>query len=141
MKVETFMSNKVISVEMDDSVKVVKEIFDNTHFHHLLVTEDGKLQGIISDRDLLKVISPNLGTSAETPKDVVALNKKAHQIMTRHPVTITLGAEINIAADLLLEHKISCLPVVDTDNNAVGIVSWRDILRAVFSDTRLVGRM
>jgi len=141
MRVETFMSNKVISVEMDDSVKVVKEIFDNTHFHHLLVTEDGKLQGIISDRDLLKVISPNLGTSAETPKDVVALNKKAHQIMTRHPVTITLGAEINIAADLLLEHKISCLPVVDIDNNAVGIVSWRDILRAVFSDTRLVGRM
>lgn len=140
MKVDNFMSRMVVTVEMDDDVKVVKEIFDNTQFHHLLVVEDGKLQGIISDRDLLKIISPNLGTRAETPRDTAALNKKAHQIMSRHPITIMPAEDISIAIDRLLKHKISCLPVVDTNNKVVGIVSWRDILRIAYSDTKLIER-
>ena len=81
------MSKNVVTVELDDNLKVVKELFDKTNFHHLAVVHDGKLYGIISDRDLLKSISPNIGTMAATSKDMATLNKKVHQIMTRQPIT------------------------------------------------------
>ncbi len=43
MGVEKIMSKTAVTVEMDDSLRTVKEIFDNTRFHHLLVVESGKL--------------------------------------------------------------------------------------------------
>ena len=49
MNVEKIMSKRIVTVERDDSLKVVKEIFDNARFHHLLVVESGKLFGVISD--------------------------------------------------------------------------------------------
>ena len=44
--------------------------------------------GVISDRDLLKALSPYIGTATETSRDVATLNKRAHQIMSRKPITI-----------------------------------------------------
>ena len=134
MQVDHIMTNVVVSVEMDDSLRVVKDIFDNTNFHHLLVVDNNELTGVISDRDLLKALSPNVGTLSETSRDAATLNKRSHQIMTRKPVTIKLGASIQEAISLFNKHTISCLPVVNTEVQAVGIVSWRDIFRT-FQDT------
>ena len=91
MTIEEIMSTPVVTVEMDDSLRAVKEIFDNSQFHHVLVVESGKLFGVVSDRDLLKAISPNIGTAAELNRDLATLKKKVHQIVTRNPVT--LGSE------------------------------------------------
>lgn len=52
MKINSLMSSNIVTVEMDDTLKIVKEIFDHTQFHHLLVVDANKLCGIISDRDL-----------------------------------------------------------------------------------------
>lgn len=131
MNVEKIMSKRIVTVEMDDSLKTVKEIFDNVHFHHLLVVESGKLFGVISDRDLLKALSPNIGTIIETAKDTITLNKRVHQIMTSKPVTLTPNAGVYDAIEIFNNHKISCIPVVDDKNKPVGIISWRDILKAV----------
>ena len=131
MGIEKVMTKKIVTVEMDDSLATIKEIFDNTGFHHLLVIESGKLCGVVSDRDLLKSLSPNIGTVAETNKDLASLNKRVHQIMTRKPVVITANAGIYEAVDLFNQHAISCIPVVDDENQPIGIVSWRDILRLI----------
>lgn len=133
MSVNNIMTTSVVTVEMDDPLSIVKEIFDNARFHHLLVVENGKLTGVISDRDLLKAISPHLGTAAETSRDAATLNKRAHQIMTRKPATLTPDASIQDAIKLFNSHNISCIPVVDNANTPVGIVSWRDILLAIES--------
>ena len=76
MNITELMKKVVITVEMDDSLHIVKELFDNTGFHHLLVVDSGKLLGVISDRDLLKSLNPKIGTAAETEKDLSALIKK-----------------------------------------------------------------
>ena len=133
MAVEKLMSKAVVTIDMDDSLSRVKEIFDSTRFHHLLVVESGKLFGVISDRDLLKAISPNVGTAAETASDTATLNKKVHQVMTRKPVTIMPDAGIYDAIKIFNKHNISCIPVVDDERKAVGIISWRDILKAIES--------
>ncbi len=133
MAIEKLMSKAVVTIDMDDSLRKVKKIFDSTRFHHLLVVEGGKLFGVISDRDLLKAISPNVGTAAETASDAATLNKKVHQIMTRKLVTLEPGAGIYDAIKIFNKHNISCIPVVDGECKPVGIISWRDILKAIES--------
>jgi acetoin utilization protein AcuB len=131
MSVEKIMSKNLVTIGMDDSLKAVKVIFDNEGIHHLLVVESDKLRGVISDRDLLKALSPNIGTLAETNRDAITLNKKVHQIMTSKLVTLRPDAEISDAIEIFNNHNISCIPVVDDKNKPVGIISWRDILKAI----------
>ena len=131
MSVEKIMSKTVVTVEMDDSLRMVKEIFDNTRFHHLLVVNSGKLVGVISDRDLLKALSPKIGTPSETAGDVASLNKRVHQIMTRNLIVLRQDAGISDAIEIFNNQNISCVPVVDDGCKPVGIISWRDILKAL----------
>ncbi len=131
MKVEKIMSKRLITVEMDDRLKVVKVIFDNANIHHLLVVEADKLFGVISDRDMLKALSPNIGTLSETRRDAVTLNKRVHQIMTSDPVTLAPDSDISDAVEIFNNYDISCIPVVDDKNKPVGIISWRDIIKAI----------
>ncbi len=133
MSVEKIMTKPLVTITLDDSLRKVKEIFDSTRFHHLLVVEGGKLFGVISDRDLLKAISPNIGTAAETAGDTATLNKKVHQVMTRKPVTLEPNVGIYDAIKIFNKHNISCIPVVDGERKPVGIISWRDILKAIES--------
>jgi len=131
MSVEEIMSTDLVSVGMDDSLKKVQELFQNNSFHHLLVVGAGKLLGVISDRDLLKEISPNLGTSSESAVDLAVLKKRVHQIMTRKPITLPKNAGVYHAIKIFNKHSISCIPIVDDDFKPVGIISWRDIFKSI----------
>jgi acetoin utilization protein AcuB len=132
MKLGEIMTTRVVTVEFDDSLATVKEIFDSLRFHHLLVIgSDKRLCGVISDRDLLRAISPYVGTPSETSRDSATLKKRAHQIMSRSPVTLRPDASVTDAIRLLLSHHISCIPIVDEKFGAAGIVSWRDVLRSL----------
>jgi acetoin utilization protein AcuB len=127
--VESIMTRKVFKVKMDDTIGTIREIFENVKFHHLLVMEGKKIIGIISDRDVLKAISPFLGTLSEHNYDLATLNRKAHQIMAHKPVTVYKDMSIKMAANILLNNNISCLPVVSPEGDIEGIVTWKDILR------------
>lgn len=129
MNVGEIMSAHVVTVEFDDRLSTVKEIFDNARFHHLLVVDGGVLFGVVSDRDLLKSISPNIGTNRYTPRDLETLNKPVHSVMTRKPITLRVTASVEEAIALLNTHAISCIPIVDADDHVLGIMTWRDILK------------
>lgn len=129
MSIENIMNTSLITIDMDDNLSTVQHLLNNARIHHLLVVENNQLLGIISDRDLLKAISPYLNTASEMPRDTATLNKKAHQIMTRNPITLQPHAGIHTAINFFNSHPISCIPIVDKDNRPVGIISWRDILK------------
>lgn len=129
MLIQEIMATPVVSVEMDDMLYAVKDIFEHLHFHHLPVVENNKLQGIISDRDLLSALSPTLGTLAETEKDLCTLKRRVHQVMSRNPIFLRPDDSIQQAIVLFNTHTFSCLPVVDVNENPVGMVSWRDVLK------------
>ncbi|MDR0934398.1 MAG: CBS domain-containing protein [Burkholderiaceae bacterium] len=131
MKIRDIMTRSVVTVSMDDKLSLIKEIFDNAKFRHLLVLDDGKLAGVVSDRDLLKAISPNLGTMVVTYRDLATLNKRVHQIMSRKLITLTADASISDAAALFNTHRISCIPIVDNEFRPIGIVSWRDLIKTM----------
>lgn len=131
MTVNNIMSHGVVTIEFEDDLYVVRARFEEYGFHHLLVTENSKLIGVISDRDLLRAISPYVDTPAETTHDAATMNKRAHQIMTRHPITIDADTEILDAIALFNQTGVSCLPVVDNQFKPIGIITWRDILKTV----------
>ncbi|MCP3722536.1 CBS domain-containing protein [Paraburkholderia sp. CNPSo 3272] len=140
MQVEKFMTSRVVTVGFDDTLATVREIFAQASFHHLLVVEEGKLQGVVSDRDLLRAISPFIDSVVESARDLGTLNKRVHQIMSRKPLTLRPESSLSDAVALFLSNKISCIPIVDAEFRPVGIVSWRDVLRyLVPTDEREAG--
>lgn len=130
MKLSSIITEEVVTVDMDTSLKTICRIFDERKFNHLLVVEEGELCGIISDRDLLKASSPFLNTPSEQNRDLSTLKKRAHQIMSRKLITITKEASAEDAVQLILREKVSCLPVISSDGQIEGIVTWKDLLAA-----------
>ncbi|RIK66664.1 MAG: CBS domain-containing protein [Planctomycetota bacterium] len=131
MIVDHIMSRNIVTIGMDDSLEYAQALFDEHGFHHLLVVQRGRLVGIISDRDLLRNLSPFINNLAERTQDAATLKRRIHQVMTRSLVTVTRETPIADAAWELLESGVSCLPVIDDRSVPIGIVSWRDLLRAV----------
>lgn len=130
MKVEEVMTTRLVTVTMDDRLPVIKEILSEAPFHHLLVIEDELLQGIISERDLLRVLSPYLGTEAESARDVETAQRRAHQVMTHSPITISPSLSIKEALALMISHDIGCLPVLEAEK-LVGVFTIHDGVRAL----------
>jgi len=131
MIIADIMSPATVRIGMDQTLETVRALFQEHRFHHLLVTERNKLVGVISDRDLLKHLSPFINKMAERPQDLATLQKRAHQVMTRELVTASPDEPIENAGRRMLEASVSCLPVVDDRQRPVGFVSWRDLLGAL----------
>ncbi|MEE4298310.1 MAG: CBS domain-containing protein [Pseudomonadales bacterium] len=87
--------------------------------------------GVVSDTDFLEATSPNIGRAAETTRDLATLNKRVHQIMTRHPETIRREATLAEAIRRFDESGVSFLPVLNDDETVAGVLSWRDVIRAL----------
>jgi acetoin utilization protein AcuB len=137
MMLREIMTARVVTVEADDALESIKQIFDSVKFHHLLVIDSAKkLIGVISDRDLLRALSPYVGTASENARDLATLKKRAHQIMSRQPVTLSPEASVRDAIEVFLGHRVSCIPIVDAQTRPAGIVSWRDVLRSLPAEPR-----
>lgn len=129
MTIDAVMSREVRAVTPDTALMEIQELLHQHGFRHLLVVEGRRLVGVISDRDVLRAVSPFLDTQTEEPRDVKTLTRPAREIMHPDPITVRPGVRIEEAGKLLLEHTISCLPVVNDDGEIIGVITSRDILR------------
>ena len=87
------------------------------------VTRKGKLVGIVSHRDVLLHSHPDAHNKPQVPKRLV------HEVMSRAVVACREHDSIGSCVDRMLEKKIGCLPVLDRDENLVGILTTTDLLR------------
>ncbi len=128
--IKDIMTQPVEIIFMDDTVEFIRDLFEANRYHHLVVKGDsGECAGVISDRDLLKNISPFLGKPSERSADLSCLKRRAHQIMTRQLVAVREHTSLRAAMRVMLDHRISCLPVVDANKHCIGIVTLRDVVR------------
>lgn len=129
MNVESVMSRDVVTVRPDAALMEIRGLLHEKGFNHLLVTEeDDTLCGVISDRDVLKSVSPFLDTYSEEHRDVKTLSRPASEIMQADPITVTPDTSIKDASQTLLENRVSSLPVVE-GTELVGIVTGKDLLQ------------
>jgi acetoin utilization protein AcuB len=115
------------TVTPNTSLRGVVTLMNKNGDRQLPVVEDGKLVGIITDRDVrLAVNSPLL---TDEPLERLALLEayKAESCMTRNPKTVSPDTPIHTVAQILSAYKYGALPVVDNDE-LVGIISVTDLL-------------
>ncbi len=126
--VRDVMTPHVVSVTMDHTLAQVRDLFAAYRFHHLIVTDAGRVVGVLSDRDLLKNLSPFVDGANERAQDRWSLNKRVHQIMTRRLVSCAPETTLAEAGALMRDHRVHCLPVVDAQGRLKGIITMRDML-------------
>ena len=132
--VRDIMSAPVIQVDMDDTLEAILNLFKQRNIHHTIVCKRDTVRGVISDRDVLRSLSPFVGTELmERSQDQNTLRKRAHRLMTRQPITIGPGESIVEASRRMVTKRVSCLPVIDKDETLLGILTSTDILRWVAS--------
>ena len=131
MSIGNVMSNPLVTLSLDDDLAKAKTIFDTTNIHHILILNNKKLVGVITDRDMFKHLSPSVGTRKESAKDTMLLYKKIHLIMSRDLITANKELSLNEAVVLFHENHISCLPIINTNHEPIGIITWRDIIKII----------
>jgi acetoin utilization protein AcuB len=116
LSVRDVMSTDLTTVSPQESARRAWEIMRDRRIRHLPVMDNGRLIGVLSDRDLRGVLlSPGLAGAAVS------------ELMSERPITITPDAAVEDAASVLVAKKIGCLPVVDGER-LVGIVTETDLL-------------
>ena len=127
------MSSPVVTIEAEASLLTARDLLHSNGVHHLLIVAERKPVAVVSDRDVLRAISPFLGTIGEQPRDSDTLLKPVFQVATYHPITIGTEASVLEAAAMLIDRHISCLPVVDERGLVVGIVTSNDLMRGMLA--------
>lgn len=127
--VADWMTTHPTAVDMDTQLGAIHQLMTEHGFHHVLVTDAGCVVGIISDRDVLRSLSPRaLKERLATASDIATLNKRAHQIMSRTLISVQPSSSMPEAAALMLEHHINCLPVIEA-GTCQGVLTAADLLR------------
>ena len=126
---------------MDHTVEQAREIMKLKHIRHLFIMDGSNLVGIVTDRDVRFHLSPRVGSPIESKTDKATLETKLHQIMKRELITVLPDTPIAEAANLILKHKIGCLPVIDKDGLTIGIITDADFLRYLAKEAKIEGNI
>ena len=130
MKVKELMSTKLITVSPEDKLDRVFFLYNFENIRHLPVVEKNKLVGILSDRDLKKILGPKKSIIEKPDGTTVQLStRKVKNIMRRGVITIEPEQRAADAAAIMAKRKIGALPVVHKEK-LVGIITATDILKA-----------
>ena len=134
MFVSDWMTRKVLTISPDDGIYDAIKLLKAKRIKHIPVVKEGRLKGILSDRDL-KEFSPSKATALDVYELHYLLAKtKVKEIMKTKVITTTSDTAIEKAAELMCDKNIGCLPVLE-DSKLVGIISDRDIFRALVDIT------
>jgi acetoin utilization protein AcuB len=139
MLVKNWMSTEVIAVDASGAMKDANQLLREHKIRMLPVLEEGKLVGVITDRDL-KRASASDANALDVYELLYLLSKiRVREIMAQNPVTVPPDFTVEETAEILLRHKISGVPVV-AGGAVVGVITQSDIFRALIRLTGLVSR-
>ena len=131
--VSELMTPDPVTIAHNQTVGKAIEIMARHDIRHLPVIKDGKLVGIISDRDLRQMGGRPSLMLPKTDRDDAYLELPVKEAMTLNVITIREHNTVQDVITLMVKNKISSLPVVDRDGTMVGIVSEQDVLKFCLS--------
>ena len=117
------------TVSPETSVREAQRLMQHHRVDHLPVCEDGRLVGLVTDRDLLRVSASPATSLAVYELHYLLERLSVADIMSRFPVTIGPDHLVTEAAKRMLSHKIDALPVTE-NKRLVGMLTWTHVLRA-----------
>ena len=130
MKVKDLLNQKgseVYSIGKDDTVYDAIAKMSDLNVGALLVMQDNRLIGIISERDYRNKVILKGRTSKNT---------RVQEIMTDKVIRVTSSDSMNLCMQLMSEKKIRHLPVVD-DDKVIGVISIGDVIKSIIKSQKV----
>lgn len=126
--IKEMMESRVITVQQDSLLSEVEEKMRKHGIRHLpVVDREGRLMGLFTQRDLYRILPSRL--KEEDPIDQEILRRHTlRDVMHKVPESLSPEESISKAVSLMWDKKYGCVPVVDTENKVVGIITAMDIL-------------
>lgn len=132
--VKNWMSRDVITVDVDTKLSVAHQLMIDYNIRRLPVINGDQLVGILTLGDVREA-EPSEATSLSVWEVNYLLSElKVGKLMTQNPITISPYATIGEAAWMMLEYKISGLPVINKKRKIVGIITESDIFQLVVQE-------
>ncbi|QIN82525.1 CBS domain-containing protein [Rubrobacter tropicus] len=126
LQVKDSMAREVVTLSPGETAGEALGLCRERHIRHLPVLEDGRLVGVVSDRDL-RSATPAFGDPARAAALAEIL---VRDVMARDVITARPDDPIDEAANTMREKGINCLPVLEEDE-LVGIVTSSDVMEAL----------
>ena len=143
--VKDIMTEQVVSIQEQDNLDKVMKAMQRGKFRHVpVVDKNEKLVGIISDRDVLRLLPFRKGQRKQQsevfraelfdiePNEPV-IHQQVYRIMNRNVIHVQSSCGFHDVVKMLDEMKISCLPVTDEDKKLLGIATITDVMRGLLA--------
>ncbi len=133
MLVRDLMSAEVVTLGRDETLDIADRIMSLGRIRHMpVVDDDGRLCGLVSQRDLFRgALATALGVARSAQARILGA-LLVREVMTPDPITTTPDTALHEAAVVMLRRKIGCLPVVEGER-LVGIITEADFVAHVAS--------
>ncbi len=130
MRVQDLMSHPAITCHVNDDLNTpAKLMWDHDCGVILVVRDDGKLAGVITDRDICMAAY----TQGRSLDQILVNSVMATHVVSAHP-----DQKLGEVERMMVEHQVRRIPVVDDDHHPVGVLSLNDLaLESVEPDTRM----
>lgn len=133
------MTKHPVTMTSDATIGEVDRVMKKYKFHRMIIVDNGKLVGYLSDRDVMRV-APSPATSLSKFEIRTLLDKlSVKDIMQKKVVTVPESATIEEAALIMYQNKVGGLPVISEVGTVVGIITATDILKTFIEVMGLPG--
>jgi acetoin utilization protein AcuB len=133
MLVKNWMSRTVFTIDLNESIHDAMKLLKKHDIRMLPVMKEDKLVGVITDRDIKRASASDATTLSVHELNYILSTVKVKEIMPKKLITVPFDYTIEETAEVLLNHKISGVPVVDHDGGIVGTITQTDIFREIIS--------
>ena len=130
--VREIMMGSPVTLKPDDTLDLANDVIALGRIRHIPVVDDGRLVGIITERDLIGAAASQIFGLKQKNKSALLKSVLIREVMKKRVLTAAPETPIKDVAHLMAEKKIGCLPIVSA-GALVGLVTTTDILRYVES--------
>ena len=125
MFVRDKMVTELVMVSPQDTILGTRRVMIEKQIRHMPVVEDGRLVGIVTDRDIRDAMPSLLFEEGIEPQVCSEIaDHVIADIMTRNPITISVAHTLQDALLIMYHKKVGAFPVVDEEGHLLGMIAW-----------------
>jgi CBS domain-containing membrane protein len=128
--VREIMTGSPVTLKPEDTLDLANNVISLGRIRHIPVVEDGRLVGLLSERDLMGAATTEIFGLKQKRKSALLKTVLIKDVMKKRVITVKPDTPIKDAAQLMADKKVGCVPVVSA-GALVGLVTTIDILRYV----------
>lgn len=135
MLVKDVMKTQLVTLNADSKLGFAEDIMYLGRIRHLPVVRGDCLVGILTQRDLYKASLTSMLTNWKENKEFLD-SIRVSEVMTKNVTTVSPDATVEDAAQIMIDKKVGCLPVVKDKNKLVGLITETDVLQYFVNENK-----